>query len=110
MLVRTEPVEAKPEQLPIQRMLLLARQWQKLLEQGNITRAELAEEYGCSRPRVTQILNLLKLATGVQELILSLDLQQVGERSITERALRRLIERPPDVQYVTVMGVILGSN
>lgn len=65
LLVRTEPVEAKPDLLPIQKMLLQARQWQELLEQGNVSRAGLAEEHGYSRPRVTQFLNLMKLAPEV---------------------------------------------
>jgi len=50
--------------------------------------AELARLGHVSRARVTQILNLLNLAPGIQEALLFLPRVERGKDSVTERELR----------------------
>ena len=50
------------------------------------SKAELARREGITRPRITQIMNLLRLAPDIQEVILGLP-KGTGERVVTERKL-----------------------
>jgi hypothetical protein len=70
----------------------LAREWKKALDRGEYkSQADLARKKGISRARVTQILNLLKLDTKVQETVVRLgDPLPLG--TTTERKLRGLSE------------------
>jgi len=53
--------------------LLLAYEFQELLEDGVVdNRAEIARQYGLSRARVTQVMNLLKLPENAQEYLMAL--------------------------------------
>ncbi len=55
------------------------------------TRADLAREMGVSRARVTQIMNLLRLDSEIQEKLLKLE-DQRAIRFFSERRLRPLIQ------------------
>ena len=77
--------------------LRTALYYQSLLDNGQVaTRAELSDLLGVSRPKVTQMLNLLKLDAGIQEYILGLD--EIDERLkvLTERRLRPLVQCADD--------------
>ena len=70
--------------------LLLAQELKQLLDDGVVnSRAELARLYGFSRPRITQIMNLLNLPSDVKGEILALS----GEKQqlFTERKLREIV-------------------
>lgn len=56
------------------------------------SRAELARSLGISRARVTQMLQMLNLAPDVVKAILDLGDPMPG-RWVTERALRRLVDK-----------------
>ncbi|MBI4369694.1 MAG: hypothetical protein HY547_05655 [Elusimicrobia bacterium] len=81
-----------PKSPTIQNLLQKALEWRTRLQADpNLTQTRLAGELGISRVRVTQVLNLLKLAPTIQGCILSMPptLRQRG--LITERRLRRLV-------------------
>ena len=63
-----------PEKVPrVARVLALAHRWQGLLRDGTVRdQAALARLVGVTRARVTQVLDLLRLAPDVQEEILFL--------------------------------------
>lgn len=68
----------------------LAFEFQKLLERELVnSRSELAEGYGLSRARVTQVMNLLVLAPEIQEHLLRLE-DKRSVRAFSERRLRGL--------------------
>jgi len=72
--------------------MIKALAYQQLLDDGDVkTRAELARLEGISRPRVTQIMKLLRLAPEIQEAILALPLG-TPERLVTERKPRPIVE------------------
>lgn len=100
--------ELKP--LPIQSLILLAKSWQERLDGGEVIRSELAEEHECSRPRVTQILKLLHLSSETQEIILAANPIEVGERGVTERALRPILGDSPAKQLEIVKGMICKAR
>jgi hypothetical protein len=70
-----------------------ARRYARTLEgdPSVTTRADLAREMGVSRARVTQITNLLRLDSEVQEKLLKLE-DQGAIRFFSERRLRPLIQ------------------
>ena len=77
------------------RLLALAHHFERLLAEGIVpTQGELAELAGVTRPRVTQILNLLLLAPDVQEELLFLPAAERGLEPITERTLRYVLRTP----------------
>ena len=96
---------AVPEELPVQRMLRQAREWGSRLDAGEVNQADLAREAGVSRARVSQILGLLRLAPGVQELVLEADPLEVGERGVSERRLRELLGEDAEEQARVVRGL-----
>ena len=49
----------------------MALDWQKLIEQESISRAEISRREGLSRARVTQLMSLLKLPEKVQQGLLA---------------------------------------
>jgi hypothetical protein len=76
-------------------LLALAHRFEELVRLGEVKDyADLARLGGLSRARVSQILNLLTLAPSIQETILNLAPRAVGERSITERELRKVVHEP----------------
>ena len=78
------------------RLLALAHRWNRLIEEGVVTnQTEIARMMGLSCARMTQIMDLLYLAPGIQEEIL---LAPGGEKlklNVPERAMRP-ITRTPD--------------
>jgi len=87
-----EPTPDKPERIytsPLQE----ARRYARILENDPsvTTRADLAREMGVSRARVTQVTNLLRLDSEVQEKLLKLE-DQGAMRFFSERRLRPLIQ------------------
>ena len=71
-------------------VIAVARELQEALEQGEAgTQSELARQRGMNRVRVTQFLNLLKLATGIQNYLLKT--KDKGGK-IGERQLRPLVQ------------------
>lgn len=70
--------------------LLVAYQFQQLLDRGLVnSKAELARKHGLSRARVTQILNLLKLAGEIQKEIIGLSEQE--QLFFSEWRLREIV-------------------
>ena len=64
-----------------------------MLDSGFITsQADLAYYLGVSRAKVTQMLNLLKLDTGIRDFMLELEDTDERLRVLTERRLRPLTQ------------------
>jgi hypothetical protein len=83
----------QPEPKPphVQILLHRAHELKKRLDSTpGLTQTALAEELGISRVRITQILNLLKLAPTIQGHILSMPPTPRQRGLITERHLRQL--------------------
>ena len=79
------PVSLSPQRSAVDQ----AFEFQRLLEDGVVNnRAEIAERFGVSRARVTQVLNILRLPQTVLSLLLESS-QCEGSRC-TERQLRRI--------------------
>ncbi len=84
--VDTKVLEAKTK--TVRHPIHLAAEFKKLLDQELVNnRAELAERYGLSRARVTQLMKMLALPADIQEYLLSLD-DEKEIRSVSERKLR----------------------
>ncbi len=88
---RTRVAVASQGRVPrVARLMALAITFQEMIDRGEIRDyAELARLGYVSRPRVTQIMNLLNLAPNIQEEILFLP-PAFGRGAITERHLRQL--------------------
>jgi hypothetical protein len=84
--------QEKRGRLPrITRLMALAIRCEELLRSGVVpSYAELARRGIVTRPRITQMLNLLNLAPQIQEELLFLPEIRQGQDAITEQALRRL--------------------
>ena len=82
-----------PPRVPrVARLMALAIRFDELLRSGAVSdQAELAELGQVSRPRVTQIMNLLALAPEIQEELLFMERAGVGREEVTERSLRELL-------------------
>jgi DNA invertase Pin-like site-specific DNA recombinase len=90
------PAGNPPRQLPrITRQLALAIKFERLIQQGVVKDyAELARLGQVSRPRVTQIMNLLNLAPDIQEEILFWAQETPGKQRVWETSLRSLSSEP----------------
>ena len=78
--------------------LRLAESFQTRLEAGEVpTRAALARQYGLTRARVTQLLDLLKLDQRILDYVRNLP-DGTPERTVTEKSLRRLVRLAPQAQ------------
>jgi hypothetical protein len=76
-------------------LLALAHRFEQLVRSGQVRDyADLARLGRVSRARISQILNLLTLAPSIQELILGLPPRTPGEKTITERHLRKVLYEP----------------
>jgi hypothetical protein len=76
---------------PAVNIFLKAKHYQKLIKQGVVkNKSELAKKEGVSRARITQILNLLKLAPEIQIYFANL-IEQDQQRFFTERRLRQIV-------------------
>lgn len=85
-----EPQEVAPGRIPrVARLMALAIHFDELIRRGEVTDyAELARMAQVTRARVTQIMNLLHLAPGIQEALLNLPRCPRGRDLVSERALR----------------------
>ena len=73
----------------VARLMALAIRFDQLIRDGVVAdQAELARVGHVSRARLTQIMNLLNLAPGIQEEILFLPPTDRGRDAVTERDLR----------------------
>ena len=81
-----EPVMRVPR---ISRLMALAIHLDQMVRDGVVAdQAELAKLGHVSRPRLTQIMNLLCLAPDIQEELLFLPAVERGREAVTERQLR----------------------
>ena len=72
-------------------MLALAHRLQRAIRRGEYEdRADLARQFGITRARVTQLLNLTLLAPDIQEQVLKLEAVD-GVQPTSERALRGVV-------------------
>jgi len=90
-----EPPPAPPDPVHrparVARMLALAHRLQRSIRRGEyVDRADLARQFGITRARVTQLLNLTLLAPDIQEAVLKLEAVD-GAQPTSERALRGVV-------------------
>jgi hypothetical protein len=77
-----------PKTPRVTELLRKAIEWQQLLDIGEVrNRADIARREGITRPRVTQVMGMLRLAPEIQEKIQSLA-ATVTRSPVTERVLR----------------------
>src|SRR6187401_423190 len=90
---RTTVKASPPARVPrIAKLMALAIHLDGLLRAGKVkNQAELARLGHVSRPRLTQILNLLSLAPDIQEAILLLEPTIRGRDAVKERDLRQVV-------------------
>jgi len=80
----------------VARMLALAHRWQGLIRAGTVRdQVELARLVGVSRARVTQVMDLLRLAPDIQEAVLGLPLVTRGRDPHRHRELRLIAAELP---------------
>jgi len=90
-LVRLGHQEKRGRLPRITRLMALAVRCEGLLRNGTVRDyTELAQLGIVSRPRMTQVMNLLNLAPEIQEEILFLPEVEKGREPVSERSLRRL--------------------
>jgi hypothetical protein len=76
----------------VAKLMALAIRFERLIVEGIVAdQAELARLGHVSRPRMTQIMNLLNLAPEIQEALLFLPPVEQGRDPITERKLRTVV-------------------
>ena len=92
----TPPPSPPPGRLPrVTKLLALAIHFDELIRTGAVTsQAELARLGQVSRPRLTQIMNLLHLAPSIQEQLLLHPEIKSGRDPLTERDLRKVAGKP----------------
>jgi transcriptional regulator with XRE-family HTH domain len=101
-----ERAKRKKGPLDIASRLRLARQFQGRLESGeHESQASLARELGLSRARVTQILNVLRLAPDIQECLLACS----QEVHVSEHRLRRVIKEEDPGRQREMLGDVLDG-
>ena len=89
--------------------IYLAKEWRGALDNGEyVSLAALARHLKVSRARVTQILNLLKLAPEVIERISSLG-DPITSEVIAEKRLRPLLALTTDKQKARVEIILSGD-
>ena len=90
------PVPVIPGRVPrAARLLALAHRFRGFLGTKEVADyADLARVAGVTRPRVTQIMNLLLLAPDLQEAVLDLPRTLEGPDPVTERHLRPIVAVP----------------
>ncbi len=92
---------------PIVAQLALAEEMSAALERGEVNRTGLAHLYGLTKPRVTQLLNLLKLHPLILDYLRSLGSGR-PRAWITERRLRGLTGIEPAAQVDAAVKVVPG--
>jgi hypothetical protein len=90
---RPAPAPVPPGRVPrISRLMALAVRYDDLIRQGVVQNyADLARLGGVSKARITQIMDLLNLASEIQEEILLLPRTADGSDPVTERQLRPVV-------------------
>ena len=84
----------------------IAREWKKMLDSGEYaSQTALALKLGISRVRVTQVLNLLRLAPEVLEEIAGLG-DPLASPIVTERKIRPLVPLPKADQKLRIEGLL----
>ena len=91
--LKTKPSsKVKKKSPPGPHPIQIAKKFQNQIEAGTVNKAELARRHGMSgmsRARVTQIMNLLKLAPEIREEILNFPDKK--KSFFTERKLRKIV-------------------
>lgn len=101
-----ETAKRKKRPVDIASRLRLARQLQGKLDSGeHESQASLARELGLSRARVTQILNLLRLAPDIQERLLACS----QEVHVSEHRLRRVVKEEDPGRQREMLGDVLDA-
>ena len=97
----------KPLKRPLVQVLLeRAEKWQQQLDSGEVkTRAEIARRVGCAAARVSNIMNLLRLAPKIQQRIRELPLG-TSRSVISERRLREMARLP----WTEQLGIWAGRG
>ena len=92
----TPVVDTPASRVPrLARLMALAIKFDQMLASGAVRdQAQLAEVGHVSRPRVTQIMDLLHLAPDIQEAILFLPVVTEGDDPIVERHVRATAAEP----------------
>jgi hypothetical protein len=111
------PANAKPQRSISQQApklyrnpIILAREWHQTLGSGEPgTLAAFARRQGISRARVTQVLQLLKLAPDVLAYLVGLG-DPLPSRIITERVLRSMVRRPAHEQRQEIGRILEGHQ
>ncbi len=86
--------------------VFLAREWKKMLQSGEYaSQTTLARKLGVSRVRVTQVVNLLRMAPEVLEEIAGLG-DPLTSPIVTERKLRPLVNLPRAEQKSLIRGLM----
>jgi len=83
-----------PTRIPrISRLMALAIKFQEMVDRGEVRDyADLARLGYVTRARITQIMNLLNLAPGIQEEILITTAALADREAVTERRLRSIVK------------------
>jgi len=93
---------------PVVGHLAMAESFQTKLEAGEVaTRAALARQYGLTRARVTQLMDLLKLDPLILDYVRNLP-AGTPERLVTEKNLRRLVKLPLSDQLKEAKSRVAG--
>jgi hypothetical protein len=108
----TPPEPVVPGDVPrAARLLALAWRFEDLLGSGEVKGyADLARLAGVTRPRMTQIMNLLLLAPDIQEAILDLPRTLAGRDPISERHLRPVVAQPEWANQRALWREICGTR
>ncbi len=90
---RAEAVEIPLGRTPrIARLMALAIHFEEKIRSGGVSDfGEIARLGQVTRPRITQIMNLLLLAPDIQEELLALPMSVVGKDLVTEKKLRQIV-------------------
>lgn len=92
-----------------QNPLSVALSFQRMIDNGEVrNQSHLASKMGVSRARVTQLLNLLKLAPEIQQALQDLSPDQVAQ--IPERKLRNLVRLTPKSRQVAAFKKITPAT
>jgi hypothetical protein len=99
--VKDAPLKVKPKKrLSIIALLALTEDYKATINERRLTMSQLANERGMTRARMTQIMNLLKLAPEIRDYIKNLeDTDEI--KYFTEKKLRSIAILPkPNMQLV----------
>jgi hypothetical protein len=103
------PQEQKRTQTkPVRRYrnpVIVAQEWQEILDHENYTPADLARKFKVSRAHVTQVLRLLRLTPEVLQHI-ALFADHFPSPIITERMLRPLVDLSPEEQKHSIAAIL----